>query len=78
MWPPPRHNIVSIQPPIPPFGLIPQHHIHPPDPYIDRRIGGGGAPLSGPLWNHREVGTWRIPGEDWRIAGHQPWSSKVF
>ncbi|KAL7078694.1 hypothetical protein ACQ4LE_001890 [Meloidogyne hapla] len=71
MWPPPRHNIQPvIQPPLPTFGML--HHLHPPDPYMERRFG---APLSGPQWNYREVGTWKVPGEDWRSAGQQPWSN---
>ncbi|KAF7639956.1 hypothetical protein Mgra_00000398 [Meloidogyne graminicola] len=80
MWPPPRQNIMPIQPP-PPFGMIPppQHHVHPPDPYIDRsRLNCGNGPsISGPQWNYREIGNWRIPGEDWRNVSinQQPWSN---
>nr|CAD2170380.1 unnamed protein product [Meloidogyne enterolobii] len=77
MWPPPRHNMPIPPPPIQPYGM--PHHGHPPDPYMDRRVVGGAPPLAGPQWNHREVGTWRVPGEDWRSAGHQqPWSNHDF
>ncbi|CAK5085598.1 unnamed protein product [Meloidogyne enterolobii] len=78
MWPPPRHNMPIPPPPIQPYGM--PLHGHPPDPYMDRRVGAGAPPppLAGPQWNHREVGTWRVPGEDWRSAvHHQPWSKII-